>query len=422
MATPADARELAEAFRNPPKGSVLPVGARRSYGDTVLNSTGGVIDTGRLGRILELDVERRTIRVEAGAILGDILIASVPHGLFLPVAPGTSYVTVGGAIANDVHGKNHHRSGTFGRYVRRLRLLRSDGAVECGPGENEPLFAATVGGLGLTGIIEWAEIALSPIPSSEIECEILPFRTLAEFFALSEASESAYEHTVAWVDCIATGRAFGRGLFSRGNWSPAGKLEPHSPRQSISVPVELPVSLLNRVTVGTFNTVYYRTQGARRRRRQPYAPFLFPLDAIGHWNRLYGRRGFFQYQCIVPSATMREAIPELLGEIARKGDGSFLAVLKSCGSVRSPGLLSFPMKGATLAVDFCNRGGRTLSLMSRLDAIVASAGGRLYAAKDGRIPRAMWEAGYPDLGRFAGYVDRSCSSDFWRRVGGAREA
>lgn len=422
MATPRDAAELLEAFSSPPNGSALPVGARRSYGDTVLNSPGGVIDTGGLHRILELDVERRTIRVEAGALLGDILIACVPHGLFLPVTPGTSYVTAGGAIANDVHGKNHHRAGTFGRHVRTLGLLRSDGAVTCGPDENEALFAATVGGLGLTGIILWAEIALTPIPSSVIEYEVIPFGTLSEFFALSEASEADYEHTVAWIDCVATGRAFGRGLFSRGNWSRSGALVAHSSRQSISVPIEPPGFLLNRVTVGVFNKLYYRAHRTRGGHAQPYAPFLFPLDAIGHWNRLYGRRGFFQYQCIVPQATMQDAIPELLGEIAKDGDGSFLAVLKSCGGMRSPGLLSFPMQGATLAVDFRNRGERTLALMSRLDAIVAAASGRLYAAKDGRIPRAMWEAGYPDLGRFTAHVDPCCSSNFWRRVAGARAA
>ena len=422
MAKPRDTAELVEAFSNPPRGSVLPVGARRSYGDTVLNSLGGLIDTGGLSRIVKLDVERRTILAEAGALLGDILIACVPHGLFLPVTPGTSYVTLGGAIANDVHGKNHHRAGTFGRHVRKLGLLRSDGAVTCGPDENAALFAATIGGLGLTGVIEWAEVALTPIPSAMIECEVVPFGTLAEFFALSDASEASHEHTVAWIDCVATGRAFGRGLFSRGNWSRSGALVPHSSRQSVSVPIEPPGFLLNRRTVGLFNKLYYRVHHARRSCGQPYAAFLFPLDAIGHWNRLYGRRGFFQYQCIVPSSSMRDAVPDLLAEIAKDGDGSFLAVLKSCGGLSSPGLLSFPMQGATLAVDFRNRGERTLALMSRLDAIVASANGRLYAAKDGRIPRAMWEAGYPNLSRFSTHVDPSCSSNFWRRVAGARAA
>lgn len=419
VATPRTAAELAQAFEQAPNGSVVPVGARRSYGDTVFNTAGGVIELGELDHLIEIDAGRRLIRAEAGTLLCDLLRASVPHGLFVPVAPGTSHVTLGGAIANDVHGKNHHRSGTFGRHVTRLRLLRTDGAVECGPDLNEALFAATVGGLGLTGIIEWAEIALKPIASSEIDCEVIAFDTLDEFWELSAVSEATHEHTVAWIDCVARGRAFGRGLFSRGNWCRSGETFcPQRGGRTFTVPIEPPGFVLNRHTVGAFNRLYYRANHRRRGRRQHYTQFLFPLDTIGQWNRLYGRRGFWQYQCIVPAVAMRDAIPALLHEIADDGEGSFLAVLKTCGDARSPGMLSFPMAGATLAIDFRNRGERTLALMSRLDSIVAAARGRLYAAKDGRIPKAMWQAGYPELGRFAQHVDRSCSSDFWRRVTG----
>ncbi len=408
--------ELADAFENPPNGSLLAVGARRSYGDSVLNTDGGLIDLTGLERILEFDEGRRAVRAQAGLTLAALLQHIVPRGLFLPVTPGTSHVTLGGAVANDVHGKNHHRAGTFGRHVCRLKLLRSDGAVECGPGINEELFAATVGGLGLTGVIEWVEIALQPIPSSSIDCEVIPFATLDEFWRLSAESEATHEHTVAWIDTLARGRASGRGLFSRGNWSSSPGLVPHRPRQSVSVPIEPPGFLLNRHTVGAFNRLYHLAHRRQSTRTKPYAAFLYPLDAIGRWNRLYGRNGFWQYQCVVPAATMRDAIPALLGEISTDGEGSFLAVLKTCGAIGSPGMLSFPMYGATLAVDFRNRGARTLALMSRLDAIVAAAAGRLYAAKDGRIPKAMWDAGYPGLEAFTSHIDRRCRSDFWRRV------
>lgn len=416
VAAPGTIDELADAFDNPPNGSLLAVGARRSYGDLVFNGDGGVIELTGLDRVLELDAERRTVRAQSGLTLAALLQHTVPRGLFPPVTPGTSHVTLGGAVANDVHGKNHHRAGTFGRHVRRLKLLRSDGAVECGPGLNEALFSATVGGLGLTGVIEWVEIELQPISSSNIDCEVIPFATLDEFWRLSAESEETHEHTVAWIDTLARGRASGRGLFSRGNWSNTPSLVPHRQRQSVAVPIEPPGILLNRHTVGVFNRLYHLAHCRRSARTQAYAAFLYPLDAIGHWNRLYGRKGFWQYQCVVPAATMRDAIPALLGEISSDGEGSFLAVLKTCGAIQSPGMLSFPMHGATLAVDFRNRGARTLALMARLDTIVAAAGGRLYAAKDGRIPKAMWDAGYPQLEAFARHIDRRCRSDFWRRV------
>ncbi len=312
VAAPATQGELADAFNNPPNGSLLAVGARRSYGDSVFNADGGVIELTRLERVLELDAARRIVRAQAGLTLAALLQHIVPRGLFLPVTPGTSHVTLGGAVANDVHGKNHHRTGTFGRHVRRLKLLRSDGAVECGPDLDAELFAATVGGLGLTGVIEWVEIELQPIASSNIDCETIPFGTLDAFWQLSAESESTHEHTVAWIDTLARGRASGRGLFSRGNWSSAPGLVPHRPRQSVSVPIEPPGFLLNPHTVGVFNRLYRLAHRRRSTRTQPYAAFLYPLDAIGHWNRLYGRKGFWQYQCVVPAATMRDAVPELL--------------------------------------------------------------------------------------------------------------
>ncbi|MEP3106378.1 MAG: hypothetical protein ABJO54_04885 [Hyphomicrobiales bacterium] len=227
----------------------------------------------------------------------------------------------------------------------------------------------------------------------------------------------SHEHTVAWIDCTAKGQECGRGVFSRGNWSQEGDLTPHSCSNALNVPVDAPSWLLNRFTVGLFNKFYFAVQRRKAGNlQQHYANFFYPLDAITNWNRLYSRRGFWQYQCVVPKASMRQATSALLDEIARSGQGSFLAVLKTFGEVPSVGYLSFPRAGATLALDFPNKGEATLQLFERLDAIVREAGGRLYAAKDGRIPRNMWSFGYPELERFTAHLDSGLASDFWRRV------
>jgi len=418
VAAPRFRKDLIELVAQHPGKSVLAVGLRRSYGDSVLNSEGGLIATAGLDRFLALDPAARVLRAEAGVTLGEIMRLIVPRGLFVPVTPGTRFVTLGGAIANDVHGKNHHRAGTLGRHVIRLGLLRSDGSrTEVRPDSDGALFAATVGGLGLTGIIEWAEIKLQSIPSSQLEAEIIAYAGLAEFWQIAEDSVDTHEHTVAWIDCAAEGPHCGRGIFTRANWSAEGGLRAHEDRQSFGVPVDAPEGLLNHLTVGMFNHFYYAAQ--RRKtgvHRQHYASFFHPLDSVANWNRLYGPQGLWQYQCVVPPATMKDAIAALLAEIARSGQGSFLAVLKTFGDIRSPGLLSFPMEGATLALDFANRGERTLALLARLDAIVRQAKGRLYAAKDGRIPKQMWGEGYPNLDRFIPCLDKAFASDFWRRV------
>jgi FAD/FMN-containing dehydrogenase len=418
VAFPRFRKDLNELVNRPPGESVLAVGLRRSYGDSVLNSEGGLIATVGLDRFIALDPDARVLRAEAGVTLGEIMRLIVPRGLFVPVTPGTRFVTLGGAVANDVHGKNHHQAGTFGRHVGRLGLLRSDGSrVEIGPKSRRDLFEATVGGLGLTGLIEWVEINLQPIPSSQLQVEIVPYEGLTEFWQLADDSIATHEHTVAWIDCHAMGPRSGRGIFSRANWSPQGGLRAHVDRQVISLPVDAPESLLNSQTVGLFNRLYYAVQKRKAGiSQQHYASFFHPLDSIGNWNRLYGPRGLWQYQCVVPFATMKDAIAALLAEIARSGQGSFLAVLKTCGDIRSPGLLSFPLAGATLALDFSNRSDSTQALFARLDAIVLEAKGRLYAAKDGRIPKQMWRDGYPNLDRFTMYLDPAFKSDFWRRV------
>ena len=370
-----------------------------------------------LDRAVAFDPVRRLVRAEAGVTFDALLPILVRSGHFLPVTPGTRFVTLGGAVANDVHGKNHHAAGTFGCWVRRLGLLRSDGtSLELEPGEPTGLFAATIGGLGLTGIITWVEFEVIPIPSAMMQLETIPFRDLDAFSSLAEASESGFDYTVAWVDCLATGRDLGRGIFSRGNHAPTGTrlaAKVSGPK----IPFEFPSFALNGLTVGTFNAAYYRLMKRKAGKAVvPYQPFFYPLDAVQRWNRIYGRRGMYQYQSVVPPESARDATHAMLAAIAAAGQGSFLAVLKTFGNRPSPGLLSFPRLGTTLALDFPNRGADTLALLHRLDAIVREARGCLYPAKDGRLPPDLFRSGYPALERFERHVDPIFSSRFWRRM------
>lgn len=419
LATPGWADELPglAATARAQAMPLLATGLRRSYGDSGLNPGGGLIDMTGLDRFIAFDPAARRLTAQAGVSFDAILRLILPHGLFLPVTPGTRFVTLGGAIANDVHGKNHHRAGTLGCWVRRLQLLRSDGEViELTPGDETGLFEATIGGLGLTGLITEAEIELHPVASALVERETLPFASLPEFFALARDSEQGFDYTVSWVDCLATGAALGRGVFIRGNHAASGPLAPAPAAPRLAVPAALPGAALNRHGVRAFNALYHWRKARHRRETVPLAPFFYPLDGIAHWNRIYGRRGFYQYQSVVPPAVQEDATREMLDAISASGQGSFLAVLKTFGPRPSPGLLSFPMAGTTLALDFANQGQATLDLLQRLDAIVRHAGGRLYPAKDGRMPAAMFRAGYPQWQDFARHVDPGMGSRFWSRI------
>jgi len=348
-------------------------------------------------------------------LLAEIAAFALPRGLFLPVTPGTRFVTVGGAIANDVHGKNHHQAGTFGDHVLRLRLQRSDGAeIVCGPGERADWFAATVGGLGLTGLIVEAELQLRRVPGPWLETETIAYAGLDAFYRLSEESHPDWEHAVAWIDCP-SGDA-GRGLFLRARR--AAEQQGAWRARRLAMPVVPPISLVNRLTLKPLNQLcWWLNQRQLGRRIAHYQPFLFPLDAIADWNRAYGPAGFYQYQCVVPGEGAAEAVARLLAAIARSGEGSVLAVLKTFGDRWSPGMLSFARPGTTLALDFHNHAGIE-GLFSELDAVVVAAGGRLYPAKDARMPRAVFEAGYPRLAEFARYRDPGFSSAMSRRLMG----
>ncbi|MCK6232452.1 FAD-binding oxidoreductase [Stenotrophomonas indicatrix] len=400
-------------------GTVLAHGNGRSYGDSCLNPGATLLTSRGLDRFIDFDPATGIVSCEAGVTLADILDIALPRGWFLPVTPGTRYATVGGAIGNDVHGKNHHRAGTFCHHVRCIELLRSDGSrQQLTPADSSGLFAATAGGLGLTGFITWVELQLRRVPGPWIETESIRFDNLDEFFELSRDSAEGFEYTVAWIDCLAKGANLGRGHFLRGDHAPgdAQAATPSSaPRRSM--PLVPPVSLVNRLTLRPFNTLYYWRQPARHARQiSHYQSYFYPLDGINHWNRMYGPRGFLQHQCVLPPATARDATAALLAEIARSGRGSFLAVLKEFGDRPSPGLMSFPRPGTTLALDFPNDGPDLLKMLDRLDRIVSDAGGAVYPAKDARMSGALFRQAYPAWEAFSRFIDPRFSSGFWRRV------
>ena len=418
VAEPAFSDELSGLIRDGAGqvNGLLASGLRRSYGDSCINDGGRLIDATGLDRFISFNRTTGVIEVEAGVSLKDVLDVAIPAGFMLPVTPGTKFVTLGGAVANDVHGKNHHVAGTFGRFVRQVVLLRSDGTERIVTRDDDTgLFAATIAGLGLTGIITRVTLELKPIASSDMDVETIRFGDLSEFFTLAAESEATHDYTVAWVDCLATDDNLGRGIFTRARHASNGRLSVHA-KAGPSMPVDAPGFALNRLSLSAFNELYYRIVGRPRQATVSYDPFFYPLDAIGGWNKLYGRRGFFQYQSVVPPEAARDATAQMLQTIASAGQGSFLAVLKTFGDIASPGLLSFPMKGTTLALDFANRGLSTLALLDKLDAIVREAGGRLYPAKDGRLPSMMFKSGFPALDQFRTHIDPGMSSTFWRRM------
>ncbi|WP_375213833.1 FAD-dependent oxidoreductase [Aquabacterium sp.] len=408
--------------------TVLPFGNGRSYGDSNLNPGGALLMAGQLDRFIGFDPATGVLRCEGGVLLHTILQLIVPQGWFLPVTPGTQFVTVGGAIANDVHGKNHHVAGSFGNHVRCFELLRSDGSRRlCSPTEHADWYAATIGGLGLTGLITWAEIQLRRVANPFVDSESIRFRSLEEFFELSAASERDFEYTVSWIDCAFEGKRLGRGLFNRANHAPAVIDTSRVPKglsaavaeATRRVPITPPISLVNSLSLKSFNTLYFHKQRADVvRSLAHYRPFFYPLDALLEWNRIYGPRGFYQYQSVVPPERALATTRQMLQAIAHSGMGSFLAVLKQFGAPPSRGMLSFPQPGTTLALDFPNSGPKLMRLFDELDRIVLAAGGRLYPAKDGRIGAAMFQAGHPQWRAFSEFVDPRFSSGFWRRVSG----
>ncbi len=396
---------------------LIPFGNGRSYGDVCLNDGGALLLTRGLDRFIVFNPANGVLRAEAGVLLSEILALTVPQGWFLSVTPGTQFVTLGGAVANDVHGKNHHVAGSFGSHVRAFELLRSDSErLTCTPKQNIEWFQATVGGLGLTGLITWVEIQLQRIANPWIVAENRRFASLDEFLALNDDYEARYPYIVSWIDCAARGRALGRGIYMAGMHAPPGLMKPPpAERRALTVPFAPPISLINNLSVRGFNWLYYHLPRPARG-LIPYQPFFYPLDNLLEWNRLYGRRGFFQYQCVIPPLDAREALREILARIAASGQGSMLAVLKRFGERTSGGLLSFPRPGITLALDFPNRGQKTLALLERLDEVTRQAGGAVYPAKDARMSGDSFRQYYPQWEVFSRSIDPRFSSSFWRRV------
>lgn len=398
-------------------GSALPYGNGRSYGDSCLNPGATLLGTRGLDRFIAFNAQSGVLECEPGVLLAEIIDLTVPQGWFLPVVPGTRFVTVGGAIANDVHGKNHAQAGSFGDHLLELELQRSDGQrLVCSPQVNAPWFQATIGGLGLTGLVVRARLQLRPVDGPMLDVETCRFGRLADYFSLVRET-GASEYHVAWVDCLARGARLGRGVYAHGGHAAGAAGTRPAARQRLGMPFTPPFSLVNGLSLRAFNALHYRRAPAvPLRKQQHYGSFFFPLDGVANWNRMYGARGFVQYQCVVPPAQAEAAVAELLDRVAASGQGSFLAVLKQFGRRAASGLMSFPRAGTTLALDFPFHGASTLALLDALDGVVRAAGGAVYPAKDARMSPEMFQASFPGLEAFRAYVDPKFSSGLWRRV------
>lgn len=387
---PASRQELAAALCAP----VIARGLGRSYGDSALAPR--VVSSLRRDMLLGFDAEAGVLHCEAGVSLDAILQVMVPRGWFLPVTPGTRFVTVGGAIASDVHGKNHHCEGCFSAHVLEFEIMLADGAIiACSRLQHPDLFHATCGGMGLTGVVLTARLRLLRIASSVIEQQTLRAPSLEAALDLF-AQHGTETYSVAWIDCISRGKAMGRSLLMLGEHARDGGF-PMAGESRLAVPLDMPAGLLNRLTVGAFDALYYHWP-RRRRQRVHYEAFFYPLDGIAQWNRLYGRHGFVQYQFVLPDQAGMAGLAAILKEIAASGRGSFLAVLKRLGE-HNGNHLSFPLAGYTLALDFKVEPG-LFDLLERLDSMVLAYGGRLYLAKDSRMSAATFRRSYPQYEAF----------------------
>ena len=375
---------------------LIPRGNGRSYGDSALSKN--VVQVNPHDLFLDFDVDNGLLHVQAGVLLADIIKVFVPRGWFLNVTPGTKLVTVGGAIASDVHGKNHHIVGCFSECVEFFNLMLPSGdTVKCSSVENTELFRATCGGMGLTGIILDAKISLKSIQSKYINQTTIKTLNLKDTFSAFEEHKNA-PYSVAWIDCLASAKNLGRCLLTIGEFCTDGQLD-YQPKTKINVPFNLPSFLLNQLSVKIFNWFYYRKVSKRvSQQKVGIDAFFFPLDAIGNWNRIYGKKGFTQYQIILPKETSEAGLTEILQTIADSGKGPFLAVLKLFGKAND-NYLSFPIEGYSLALDFKIEDS-LFKLLDVLDDIVLEYGGRVYLAKDVRVSQAVFEQSYPQLSTF----------------------
>jgi decaprenylphospho-beta-D-ribofuranose 2-oxidase len=414
-----------EALDDGDSRGVIARGLGRAYGDAAQNAGGTVIDVTPRDRLLAVD-DSGLVTVEAGMSLGRLIDLVLPKGFFVPVTPGTRHVTVGGAIASDVHGKNHHRDGSFASHVRSLDLVTPDGRRTLEPGADE--FAATAGGMGLTGVVVEATLQLLRVESAYVLEDIERCDDVDDCMARMEARDAGYRYSVAWIDCLARGRRLGRSILMRGDHARVEDLparlrgRPLERRRGLRVPAPpwAPNGLLRRETVAAFNELYFRrARSEERGRLVGLDPFFYPLDAVEGWNRMYGSRGFLQYQFVVPFGR-ENALREALERFSGAGVASFLAVLKRFGP--GSGMISFPMPGWTLALDMPAGDPSLGPLLDGLDSVVAEAGGRVYLSKDSRLRPELLRAMYPALDRWRSVVRTLdprgvMQSDLSRRLG-----
>lgn len=411
-ATAADAPRI---VRTAPDRGIIARGLGRSYGDAAQNAGGAALRLVDATGGITLDAAAGTVTVGAGIDLDQLLRVIVPAGFFVPVTPGTRFVTVGGAIASDIHGKNHHVDGSFGNHVRRLSLLLADGSVvELSPERDPELFWATVGGMGLTGIILDATVALLPISTSRLAVETRRIPDLETMLTLMSEGDERFRYSVAWLDLTATGQALGRGVLTWGEHATPDQLDAvaardplgYDARQLIGVPPLVPApGVLNRLSIAGFNELWFRTTPRHRVDEiQSIAAYFHPLDAVGAWNRLYGRRGFVQYQLLLPFGR-EDVLRAVVERLATTGTTSFLTVLKRFGAA-NPGPLSFPRPGWTLSLDLPAGGGSLRERAHELDRMVLDAGGRHYLTKDALTTPDSIRRGYPRLGEWQQIRDR----------------
>jgi len=389
------------------QGPRIARGNGRGYGDCAMQRN-ATLEMRRFNRMLAFEDETGQLVTEAGVLLADVIATFLPRGWFAPVTPGTKFVTIGGMVAADVHGKNHHRDGTFGRFVDWIDLMGEDGEVRrCSPQENAELFAWTIGGMGLTGVILRVAFRLRRVESAWIRQTTLPASNLDHVMTLFEEHETA-TYSVAWIDCLNTGSSLGRSALMLGEHAHADELPrtrraapfsvPKKPTRTM--PVDLPRAALNRMTVKAFNALYYRNaRAATGDKLVDWDSYFYPLDTILEWNRIYGARGFMQFQCVLPMDSARAGLDALLRAITTSGSGSFLSVLKRMGAEHGP--FSFPLEGYTLALDF-PFSPEAAKLMGRLDAITLDHGGRFYLAKDARMSAATLRRSDPRAETLAG--------------------
>lgn len=398
--------------------SLIAYGNGRSYGDSALANN--IVDTKKYDYFLDFDESNGLLRVQAGVMLASILDVFIPRGWFLKITPGTKLITVGGAIASDVHGKNHHSEGCFSESVKSFRIMLPDGEIiKCSKEENSEIFQATCGGMGLTGVILDVEIVLIKIKSKNINQTLVKAKNLSEAFRMFE-KYAEKDYLVAWIDCLSKGESIGRCLLSVGEFSNTGDLD-YQAKNKITIPFNFPSFALNRIVVKVFNFLYYRQiRGKLASKVVGVDSFFYPLDAISNWNKLYGEKGFVQYQFVLPKENSFQGLKKILELISSSGRVPTLAVLKLCG-IANENYLSFPIEGYSLAIDF-KIDDKLFDFLKVLDAVVLESGGRIYLAKDARMSKEMFESGYSKVDKFRAlrkkyHLDKKINSLQSQRIG-----